>query len=201
MKVLITCGPTWVPIDDVRVISNTSSGEMGHLIAEGFLNAGCSVTLIQGPVTHAWSHAKVNVVRYNFFDELEQALKVNLRKKYDCVIHAAAVSDFKVKDAKKGKIDSGRTRSLSLAPTRKLIDLIKQIAPGSFLVGFKLEPKFKKSEVFQDVRPLFTQSGCDLVVANTLMPYQGFIVDADGNIIAHALSKRNLAKALVKTLL
>ena len=36
MRVLITCGATWTPIDDVRVISNISSGEMGHLIAEAF---------------------------------------------------------------------------------------------------------------------------------------------------------------------
>ena len=52
MRVLITCGATWVPIDDVRVISNISSGEMGHLIAQAFRQKGAQVTIIEGPVTH-----------------------------------------------------------------------------------------------------------------------------------------------------
>ena len=48
-KVLITAGPTWVPIDNVRVISNTATGETGILLSEKLKNLGAKVTLLLGP--------------------------------------------------------------------------------------------------------------------------------------------------------
>ena len=96
MRVLITCGATWTPIDDVRVISNVSSGEMGHLIARAFRSYGAFVTIIEGPVTHTLVDKEIKIIKYRFFDELARVLSQELLKKYDVIIHAAAVSDFKV---------------------------------------------------------------------------------------------------------
>ena len=114
IRVLITCGATWTPIDDVRVISNISSGEMGHLIAEAFRKQKAEVTVIEGPVTHALTDKKVKVIKYRFFDELANVLKKELLKKYDIIIHAAAVSDFKVVGASGKKIASDRNVTLRL---------------------------------------------------------------------------------------
>jgi phosphopantothenoylcysteine decarboxylase/phosphopantothenate--cysteine ligase len=198
LKVLITCGPTWVKIDDVRVISNHSSGEMGHVIAECLLARGAQVTLLEGAVTDSWSHAKAKVVKYRFFDELEKHLKAELKKNYDVVIHAAAVSDFTLAKSLKGKINSAKPLSLKLVPAQKLIDQIKKISPKTFLVGFKLEPNFKASNVAKETRALFIKSECDLVVANSVEGgYKGFIVDADGQILAKADTKKKLAHELV----
>jgi len=201
MKVLITCGPTWVPIDDVRVISNVSSGEMGHLIAQAFRAAKAKVTLIEGPVTHTLVDKKIKVIKYRFFDELAQALKQELVKKYDIIVHAAAVSDFKVVGAQKSKISSDKGLTLNLSATPKLIKDIKCLSPESFLVGFKLETNLNTKNIFNTVRSLFTLSGCDLVVANTFKEgYQGYLVNADGAILAKANSKEKIAKELVKLL-
>ena len=79
-RVLITCGPTWVPIDDVRVISNVSSGEMGHLIAQSFQSKGALVTIIEGPVTQTLEDKKIKIIKYRFFDELARVLKKELLK-------------------------------------------------------------------------------------------------------------------------
>jgi len=49
-RILITCGPTWVPIDGMRVISNRSSGQLGQTIAQDLTKAGAKVTLLEGPV-------------------------------------------------------------------------------------------------------------------------------------------------------
>jgi len=202
MRVLITCGATWTPIDDVRVISNISSGEMGHLIAEAFSLRNAEVTVIEGPVTHVLGNKKVKVIKYRFFDELARVLKQELLKKYDIVIHAAAVSDFKVARASKGKISSDNALTLDLTTTPKLIKDIKRLSPDSFLVGFKLESKLGLKDIFKTVRPLFTESACDLVVANTLKNgYKGFIVDADGDILSKTVNKRALAQNLVKLLI
>ena len=201
MKVLITCGPTWVPIDDVRVISNVSSGEMGHLIAQAFRRRNAQVTIIEGPVTHTLADKRIRTVKYHFFDQLARILKQELLKKYDIIIHAAAVSDFKVLGPSKIKITSQKALSLSLVATRKLINDFKRLSPGSFLVGFKLESKLNPKDIYKTVKPLFTKGGCDWVVANTLTGgYQGYIIDTDGGVLVKANNKQNLAKALVKLL-
>jgi phosphopantothenoylcysteine synthetase/decarboxylase len=200
MKVLITCGPTWMAIDQVRVISNTSSGEMGHLIAESFLKSKAQVTVIEGPVTHSWTSAKAKVLKYQFFHELKALFQSELKKKYDIVIHAAAVSDFEVK-GHKGKMDSSKALKLNLVPTVKLIDFVKKISPESFLVGFKLEPGLNSGNAFKESRSLFS-SGCDLVVANSIKPsYRAFVMDADGQIVMKTNHKKTLADHLIKILL
>ena len=202
IRVLITCGATWTPIDDVRVISNISSGEMGHLIAEAFRKQKAEVTVIEGPVTHTLTDKKVKVIKYRLFDELVDVLKKELLKKYDIIIHAAAVSDFKVVGASGKKIASDRNVTLRLRTTPKLIKDIKRLSPESFLVGFKLESNLNPKDIFKTVRSLFISSACDLVVANSLKNgYQGYIVDADGDILAKANNKQKIANELVKTLL
>jgi len=199
LRVLVTCGATWTPIDDVRVISNISSGEMGHLIAEAFSLRKAQVTVIEGPVTHVMSDKSINVIKYRFFDELAAILKKELVKKYDIIIHAAAVSDFKLVKASKDKLSSDKTRTLNLTPTPKLIKDIKRLSPESFLVGFKLESRLGAKNIFKSVKTLFTQAGCDLVVANTLKNcYKGYIVNADGDILGKVTDKKRLALNLVK---
>jgi len=201
-RVLVTCGATWAPIDDVRVISNISTGEMGHTIAQAFRKAGAGVTMIEGPVTHALTDSGIKIIKYRFFDELAKLLKVELRKKYDVVIHAAAVSDFKVAKVRKGKLTSVKPMTLRLVATEKLIESIKSLSPDSLLVGFKLEPELDPEHIFKTVRDLFSHSGCDLVVANTLKGgYKGYIVNADGSILCQAVNKKAIAHNLVKILL
>jgi phosphopantothenoylcysteine decarboxylase/phosphopantothenate--cysteine ligase len=197
MRVLITCGATWTPIDDVRVISNISTGEMGHLIAQAFLLKGAKVTVIEGPVTHALADKKAKIIKYRFFDELARVLKAELLKKYDIIVHAAAVSDFKVRGASKNKISSKRALTLTLVATRKLIKNIKHLSPGSFLVGFKLESKLNPKTIFKTVKPLFAQAGCDLVVANKLSGgYQCFIVNSNGDVLTKVKSKKKIASVI-----
>ncbi len=199
MRVLITCGPTWIPIDDVRVLSNHSSGEMGHLIAQHFVAGGSQVTVLEGQVTHAWTDRSVKVIKYKFFDELEKILKIELKKRYDCIVHAAAVSDFKLMKALKGKVDSTTQLSLKLIPVPKLINSIKAMAPKVFLVGFKLEPDLKANRVAQETKGLFDAAHCDLVVANSFKGgYRGFIVSPQQKILTQTNIKRQLAGDLVK---
>lgn len=197
MKVLITCGPTWVAIDDVRVISNTSTGEMGHVLAAEFIKAGAKVTLVEGQVTHAADIQGVSVIKYAFFDELDKILRLESVKKYDIIVHAAAVSDFKPQ-AVKGKISSGKTLRLNLTPTKKIINTIKRHAPDTLLVGFKLVPGMTVENAAKHARPLFQEPQCDLVVANSAgSSYRSFIVDASGAVISTAKSKIQTARSLV----
>jgi phosphopantothenoylcysteine decarboxylase/phosphopantothenate--cysteine ligase len=152
-------------------------------------------------VTHTLIDKKIKVIKYRFFDELARVLKQELLKKYDIIVHAAAVSDFKVIRPLKSKISSEKALTLSLVATRKLIRDIKRFCPDSFLVGFKLESNLNPKNIFKTVKSLFTQAGCNLVVANSLKNgYQGFIVNANGEILSKAANKRAMAQNLVKLL-
>ena len=201
MKVLITSGPTWVKLDEVRIISNQSTGEMGRLIAKVFEENGAKVTLIEGPVREAYKTKRVKILKYSFFEELTKTLKQECRKQYDVVIHAAAVSDFKPASFFKGKISSKSAVNLKLIPTEKIINLIKKLSPKTILIGFKLEPNISINNIKRITKSLFQESHCDLVVANSINKgYTGFIIDSDGKILARASNKNRITKALAKIL-
>ena len=203
-KILITCGPTWTAIDDMRVISNRSTGELGHKLAQGIAKIGGKVTVLEGPVTvtRPLEAKSIKVLKYHFYDELFNLLKKQLLKKFDIVIHAAAVSDYQLKNTHRQKIKSGRPNlRLTLTPTKKIINEIKIISPESFLVGFKLETSSQKSTLTAKAFTLIKEAQCDLVVANGLRNnYVGYIINKEKQILAHATSRGDLSRKLIKIL-
>ncbi len=200
---MITCGPTWVPIDSVRVISNRSTGEMGHLIAKDLKRLGAQITLLEGPITHAADLRSMKVIKFQFYEELLRLLKEQLKKKYDIIIHAAAVSDYRLKNSYAKKINSDRARvHLQLVPTEKIIHWIKRLSPKAFLVGFKLETGRDLKKLKQKAAALIKQADCDLVVANSFedQHYQGYILDKQQNVLLDGKSRSDISLGLTKIL-
>jgi phosphopantothenoylcysteine decarboxylase/phosphopantothenate--cysteine ligase len=197
---LVTSGPTSVKIDDVRVITNRSTGEMGRLIAQAFSAKGASVTLLEGAVTTACLPGKAKIIKFFELSELSEFLKRELRRGYAIVVHAAAVSDFELTCPFRGKISSGKTLTLKLKPTRKLIDDIKRLAPDSTLVAFKFEPSISGQTIKSKVAGLMASSGADLVVANRSMgrSYTAFITRTDHSVSPRVSGKRQLVKVLLR---
>lgn len=201
-KVLITCGPTWVPVDSVRVISNLSTGTLGQLIARDFLKNGAKVTLLEGPVAKPLEERSIRVLKFRYYDELSALLNKELGKKYDICIHAAAVADYKLKRAAKTKLRSDhRSLRLDLVPTKKIINQIRKINPDLFLVGFKLEPGINTATAVAKTRGVFKDGHCDLVVANNADngKYESYILDRNGTFFAHERSRKKLSQSLVRT--
>lgn len=203
-KILITSGPTWVPIDAVRVVSNQSTGTLGRIMARDFANAGARVTLLEGPVTQSFEGPKsIRVLKFAFFDELAALIKKELKKKYDVCVHAAAVSDYKLKKPARIKLSSQFKRlRLELVPTPKIIYAIKKFNPRLFLIGFKLETRITGGLAVKKSRILFQKGRCDLVAANSLRgrKYSGYILDKNKTLLAQARSRRQLSKALIRLL-
>jgi phosphopantothenoylcysteine synthetase/decarboxylase len=202
-RILITGGPTWVPIDAMRVIGNRSTGTLSHLLAVALADEGATITLLEGPVQHPLKDKRIRVVPFVFFDELAAALEKEVKTKpYDIVIHAAAVSDFKLQKPFKTKIDSANQLVLTLVPTEKLITKIKRWAPRTFLVGFKLAGTMNARCAASKTAALFSTPHCDLVIANSIQngAYEGFIVGPQKNILAFASTREHLVRALVEVL-
>ncbi len=200
-KILITCGPTWIPIDGVRVLSNLSTGALGQRLATDLLKENANVTMLEGQVTQPLKNKKITILKFTFFDDFLKIFRSELNKKYDVVIHAAAVSDYKLEKPFSTKINSKlRTLKLTLIPTIKIIDRIKIWQPKTFLIGFKLEPGLTIKNCFKQCGSLFKNANCDLVVANSFHKenYHGFILK--NKILAQANTRNELSQKLIKIL-
>lgn len=196
----MTYGPTWIPLDPVRVISNISTGKLGFTLACLLKKEKAKVTVLQGPIPLGLKRQGVRVLPFRFYNELLALINVELKKHYDIIIHAAAVSDYKLPSPWKKKISSSRPRlKLELKPTMKIIEKIKRISPNSFLVGFKLTDQINKQTLRYDLRDLFDKARCDLVVANSFVEnkYLGGIVDFNRNILAKATTRKELSQKLI----
>jgi len=181
MNILVTAGPTWVKIDEIRVITNIFTGRSGLFIAEEFKKRGYEVTLVINPHCIEKLPSQIEVIPFQYFDELARKIKNELRRKrYDIIIHSAAVSDYKPIRKFNYKISSKRKQLiLKLVPTEKIIKTIRERAKSSFLVQFKLEITRKK--LLEKAYRSLKENESDLVVANAWEDlksgYRAFIVD------------------------
>jgi phosphopantothenoylcysteine decarboxylase/phosphopantothenate--cysteine ligase len=182
----------------MRVLTNTSTGEMGRLLLKALQDRGASVTLLEGPVALPPPGGPVRYKKFYYYDDLEKILKSELKGRYHCVIHAAAVSDFVPRNTVKGKLSSGRPFCLALRPARKMVNWIKREAGDTFLVGYKLETSLARPFILSKTRDLFTKARCDLVVANTVTTagYKACLVSPDGRISFRSFSKKDIVKAI-----
>jgi len=199
MKILITAGSTWIKVDEVRVLTNKFTGKTGLYLAQELKKKGYTATLLINP--HCIGEVKgVKAVYYRYFDEFKTAVRKLLKNNhFDMIVHAAAVSDYKVKSAFEGKIPSGKKElNLKLAPAEKIIKQIRKLAKRSILVQFKLE--VKRKGLCEKALKSLKENKSNYVVANALedlkRKYKAFIIDKDKNIIV-INSKKNLARGII----
>ncbi len=201
-SVLITCGPTWVPIDAVRVISNISTGELGQRLARECRARGAAVTVFEGPVERRLTDEGITVRPFKYYEELMALIKSELvenQAKFDAIFHAAAVSDYMIQNPLQEKMKSDQSDiRLDLVPLPKLIRSLRKISADSLLVGFKLEPDMNEELALTATEGLFDEAYCDLVVANTLKEknYIGYVVEKD-RILAHDSSRQGVIEKLL----
>ncbi|MCB0342048.1 MAG: bifunctional phosphopantothenoylcysteine decarboxylase/phosphopantothenate--cysteine ligase CoaBC [Pseudobdellovibrionaceae bacterium] len=169
-KVLITAGGTQEPLDDVRCISNNSSGRTGLFLAERLFEAGFNVTLLKSGVLET-KYPDISTLPFRTFDDLDQQLrKVLSETSFDFVLHAAAVSDFRVKEPLPGKIKSTDELNLSLVPNEKLLSKIKtySLNPDLKVIGFKLTSGATEDEIASAVKRQMLGENSDWVLHNDL---------------------------------
>ncbi len=165
LKILITGGGTSEPIDDVRMITNGSTGKTAARLADFFTDSGYQVTaLFAGNAVKPM--LKCVLKTFTSFRDLENLLNGELKNHFDYVIHAAAVSDYSVKGTQVGKISSdAETLNLQLVRNKKLINTIKTQSEAK-LIGFKLTATTNETEVKTKIEKLFNEALCDFVVQN-----------------------------------
>lgn len=208
MNILITAGPTWSPIDKVRVITNIFGGALGYEIAKVASDQGHNVTFLLGPsrvCQHKLDKLNVKIVRFHFYKELLNLFRATLKQnKYHVVIHAAAVSDYVISKENQGKIKSGKRRLvLVLKPTMKIVNLVKKLQPDVYLVKFKLEVNNTKKELIRIANKSMKESCADMIVANDFRTvthkHEAIIITSDKKIRA-IIGKEKIAKMILSLL-
>lgn len=95
LRVLVTSGGTSEPIDAVRRVTNRSTGRLGSLIADAFLEAGARVTYLCGESALLPARTGAEIRRVESVRDLDTALEELLSAEtYDGIVHAMAVSDY-----------------------------------------------------------------------------------------------------------
>lgn len=193
-KILLTAGPTRAHVDDVRYLTNASSGRMARALAEAALARGHAVTIVSGPVPVTYPR-RARVVPVVTTAEMLEASLAELPRA-DGVIAAAAPCDFEPVKRVRGKIPrQGSGLVLRLKPTTDVIAaLARRRRPGQWFVAFALEPGADPRRAFAKI----TAKQCDLIVVNDVTA-----LESDENAVAvydarheHVGSKRATKRAV-----
>lgn len=198
-KVVVTAGPTVVPIDPVRILTNRSSGKMGYSIAEEARDRGAEVVLISGPTSLRKPNG-VKVIDIKTNEEMFDAIKKEFEDA-DIVIKSAAVADYKAKNYSSEKIKkTGDDLNLIFERDRDILQALGEMKKNQILVGFAAE----SSNVSENAKGKLERKALDYIVANDISkPETGFasdenkvtIISKSGEEVSlEKMSKREVAK-------
>ena len=162
MHFLITAGGTREYIDPVRFISNASSGQMGYALASAAIKAGHKATLISA--ADLQPTIGVEFVGVDSAAEMFAAVK-KFFAKCDCLIMAAAVSDYT--PVKKSKIKIKKSKRNLVIRLKPTVDILKWAGKhkkqNQIVVGFAIEDKNLHSSAEKKLK----EKNLDMIVANT----------------------------------
>jgi phosphopantothenoylcysteine decarboxylase / phosphopantothenate---cysteine ligase len=162
-KILITSGPTREAIDKVRYISNYSSGKMGFSLAKVAISLGANVTIISGPTDQVIEKERLDVINVVSAEDMFNEVEAHLPK-YDIIIFAAAVSDFKPKDVFTSKLKN-KNINLELVQTNDIAMFASTIrTKNQIIVGFALETE----NGIINAKEKLIKKDFDLIILNSL---------------------------------
>ncbi len=197
LRCIVTAGPTCEPLDNVRRLTNFSTGKLGSQLAAYLASQGHDVVLLRGEAATC-SLPVADVVVENFFStrDLEAAFIRHARTGADALFHAAAVSDFKFGRIFDGTPEDGLTEIFSgkfstrtgrlfaeLVPTPKILPQLRGLFPKACIVGWKYEVDGGREGVLAKARQQLADGNTDACVANGPAFGEGFgIVLPDGSV-------------------
>ena len=190
-KILITAGPTYEKIDQVRFIGNYSSGKMGFALAEECARRGAKVVLVAGPVSLTCSDGIQRVNVESCKEMFEAAVEVF--PDCDAAILCAAVADFRPEAIAEEKIKRvGDDLVLKLKPTQDIAATIGRMKEKSQrIVAFALETNEEENNAQRKLE----KKNADFIVLNsTRIPGTTFQADDNQITIINKEGKKRYAK-------
>ena len=210
MNCIVTAGPTYESLDDVRRLTNFSTGRLGSELGNFLADRGQQVTLLIGRQARfrGERHAH-HVETFTTTANLMECLRAHAGPAVDAVFHAAAVSDFtfgkvfergasgELKEIASGKFSTRHGTLLAeLVPTPKIISELRAWFTNAFLVGWKFEVDGDRESVLAKARQQLTENRTNGCVANGRAYGDGFGVVTPTGLLRHCANARELFAAL-----
>lgn len=216
-KILVTAGGTSEPIDPVRFITNTSTGETGLKICESLQKDYDVYILAASSMKHRVKDfsSLQHVEYFKSFRDLETKLKNTLStNEFEAIVHLAAVSDYSpsmmhFKDRSielptNEKISSKEEFTVEFKKNKKLIEEIKDFSLNKNIkiVGFKLLRTDDQTKIQNEIEKILKSSDC--VVVNSLENISDkkhfYEIYNLSGLIFHGTSKIDMAQDISKIL-
>lgn len=180
MNCVVTAGPTYETMDNVRRLTNFSTGRLGTELANYLTTCGHNVTLLVGEqATYGGERKAMRVKVFSTTADLMEKLQALAKLDIGAVFHAAAVSDFtfgkiwlrseqgELSEIKSGKISTRQGTLLAeLVPTPKIIAGLRDWYPTAKIIGWKFEVDGDRTSVLQAAEKQIHDCRTDVCVAN-----------------------------------
>ncbi|HUR44448.1 MAG TPA: phosphopantothenoylcysteine decarboxylase [Candidatus Saccharimonadales bacterium] len=210
MKCIITAGPTYEPLDEVRRLTNFSTGRLGSELATFLSGQGHEVILLIGQQATWRGERKAKVVEtFGTTADLKARLLKHASNEVGAVFHAAAVSDFgfgtiwhrtkqgTLEAVKAGKVPTNLEGLLAeLVATPKIIGELRRSFPGAWLIGWKYEMDGGQTDVINKAIQQISANGTDACVANGRAYGDGFGLVQAGREPSHYPTMQSLFEGL-----
>lgn len=207
--VLVTCGPAFAPLDDVRRITNFATGEIGAVLANALAAAGRSVVCFRGEAATSPMPFPPGVDVRPFTTNADLGSQLEAFGPASAVFHAAALGDFEVEFVRDqdgelltaAKIPSRAGHLLvGLRPAPKILPSLRSWFPGAKIVGWKYELVGDLAAALHAGAHQIAENGVDACVVNGAAYGEGFgLLDPAGRV-RHFADKPGLAEGLVRWL-
>ena len=214
MNCVVTAGPTYEPLDEVRRLTNFSTGRLGSELASFLTARGHAVTLLIGQQATWRGERQARAVQtFTTTADLRARLQTIAAQPVDAVWHAAAVSDFafgkiweraadgELIEAKAGKVSTRSGPLLAeLVPTAKIIAQLRGWFPRACLVGWKFEVEGDRAGVIAKAEQQLAENHTTACVANGRAYGPGFGLVTGAGHCAHLADTAALFAALERLL-
>lgn len=210
MRCIVTAGPTYEPLDQVRRMTNFSTGRLGSELA-GFLSQrGHDVILLRGEQA-TWSAipAVSRLLTFSTTENLRAQLRAMATESIGAIFHTAAVSDFAfgkvwrrsadgtLSEIKSGKLSTREGTLLTeLVPTTKILAELRGWFPSTLIVGWKYEVDGDRTAVMDLARRQLGDCRNDYCVANGPAYGEGFGLVSGAGSEQHAVKVSELYEQL-----
>ena len=210
MRVIVTCGPGIEPIDQVRFISNLSTGELGSLLATELQRDGFEVICLRSRLATYPMAEHLEVIPFSTNDELAKILgELSVKENIRAIFHTAALCDYRVQkiigidggELSLGKIPTSiGCLNLTLEPSLKVIAKLRAWFPQALLIGWKYEVSGTREEADQKAQQQIEKYQLDASVANGPATQNNFDVIFRDELSHKEPSKKMLTLFLAKWL-
>ena len=202
-KILITASRTEETLDPIRYFSNKSTGQMGFNLGIEARDLGSDVTIITGPSIEKNPYG-INVIKIKTASEMYKEA-ISIYQKFDIIIAAAAVANFRPERIYKTKIKKNIMKDLHIKFIQNP-DIIKHIGQNKtknqIVIGFCAQ---EKETLIEKAKEKLKTKQLDYIIANDLKYFGSslnkiYIIDQNNVRELPEMSKKKTAKEILKIL-